>query len=219
MSTACFIPIKETSERVKGKNFKVLNGRKLYEYIITNAIESNVFDEIYIDTNSEEIKNYAEKNGCHAIARISELAENTANGNDLINYHKGLFPNYDYYFQLFATAPFLQKKTIVNCVNQLINSTVHDSIFTAVKHQGFFWLNNNCINYRPCILPRSQDLIPLIEETTGLYGITRTALEKYKCRIGANPIMYFVDKFEAVDINTNEDFVLAEYIGKNYWGY
>lgn len=33
MKTACFIPIKENSERVQGKNFRALNGRKLYEYV------------------------------------------------------------------------------------------------------------------------------------------------------------------------------------------
>lgn len=51
MKTACFIPIKANSERVPGKNFRVLNGRKLYEYIISHAMEACCFDAIYIDTN------------------------------------------------------------------------------------------------------------------------------------------------------------------------
>ena len=38
MGVACFIPIKSNSERVKGKNFRVLNGKKLYEYIIEHSI-------------------------------------------------------------------------------------------------------------------------------------------------------------------------------------
>ena len=36
-------------------------------------------------------------------------------------------------------------------------------------------------------------------------------------RIGANPYIYIVNKFEAVDINTEDDLKLAEYIGKMYW--
>ena len=55
MKTACFIPIKKNSERVPGKNFRVLNGRKLYEYISEHVKQANVFDDVYIDTNSEEI--------------------------------------------------------------------------------------------------------------------------------------------------------------------
>lgn len=217
MSTACFIPIKANSERVVGKNLRILNGKKLYEYIIENAIQSNSFDEIYIDTNSEEVSEYAKSKFCKIIERKDELAKNTANGNDLLNYHLKLFPNYDYYFQLFATAPFLQVNTIKECVNKLINTSVYDSVFTAIAHHGFFWFNENCVNYRPCVLPRSQDMMPVVEETTGLYGISKSALSKYKCRIGAKPYIYYVDKFEAVDINTEDDFKLAEYIGKSYW--
>lgn len=59
---------------------------------------------------------------------------------------------------------------------------------------------------------------PLVEETTGLYGIKKEALAKYRCRIGEHPYVKIVNKFEAVDINTEEDFKLAEYIGINYWG-
>lgn len=78
-------------------------------------------------------------------------------------------------------------------------------------------MNNTSINYRPCILPRSQDLTDVIEETTGLYGISNYALNKYRCRIGACPYVHLVNKFEAVDINTEEDFKIAEYIGQEHW--
>lgn len=219
MSVACFIPIKSNSERVPGKNFRVLNGKKLYEYIIEHSLAANVFDNIFIDTNSDEIKKYAENLGCKVIERREELAKNTANGNDLLNHHFELFPDYDHYFQLFATAPYLQPNSIKACVDALTGSNVYDSCFTAVKHQGFFWLNNTSINYRPCILPRSQDMLPMVEETTGLYGIARQALEKYRCRIGAKPYIHFVSKFEAVDINTEEDLKIAEQVGREYWKY
>lgn len=219
MKTACFIPIKSNSERVKGKNFRKLNDKKLYEYIIAHTIEADIFDDVFIDTNSDEIAEYATKLGCKIIRRKEELAQNTANGNDLLNYHFEIYPNYDYYFQAFATAPYLQPKTISTCVEKLINSTSYDSCFTAIAHNGFFWLNNTSINYRPCILPRSQDMVPMVEETTGMYGISKESLRKYRCRIGAKPYIHYVDKFEAVDINTETDLKMAEYIGKIYWKY
>lgn len=61
-------------------------------------------------------------------------------------------------------------------------------------------------------------MLPVVEETTGMYGITRDSLEKYRCRIGKKPYMYTVSKFEAVDINTEEDFQVAEYIGRVIYG-
>ena len=149
MRTACFIPIKSNSERVPGKNFRVLNGKKLYEYICEHVKEANVFDEVFIDTNSEEIAQYALQQGFHVIERKEELARNTANGNDLLVHHYTLYPEFDYYFQLFATAPYLTPTSIQNCVNALMQSETYDSCFTATENHGFYWLNGTPINYRP----------------------------------------------------------------------
>ena len=104
MKTACFIPIKANSERVPGKNLRILNGKKLYQYVSEHVKEAGVFDDIYIDTNSHEIADYAEEMDFNVIERKAELAQNTANGNDLLMYHFETYPDYDYYFQLFATA-------------------------------------------------------------------------------------------------------------------
>lgn len=219
MKTACFIPIKSNSERVPGKNFRILCGKPLYQYIINHAIEANCFDDIYVDTNSDEVKDFCAKNSVKIIERKEELARNTANGNDLLNYHFALHPEYDYYFQLFATAPFLQPNSIADAVNKLVGSSVYDSTFTALAEHSFYWYGGTPINYRPCILPRSQDMEPVIEETTGLYGMSKESLEKYHCRIGAKPYICQVNKFEAVDINTEDDLKLAEFVGASYWKY
>lgn len=217
MRIACFIPIKANSERVPGKNFRNLCGKPLYYYIITNAIKAQCFDDIYVDTNSDEIKQFCEELGVKTIERKDELTKNTANGNDLLNYHYEKFPSYDYYFQLFATAPFLQPESIAKAVNTLVGSNIYDSTFTAIREHGFYWFNKTPINYRPCILPRSQDMEPVYEETTGLYGMSKDALKHYHCRIGAKPYICEVSKFEAVDINTEEDLKIAEFIGSAYW--
>lgn len=215
MKTACFIPIKENSERVPGKNMRELNGKRLYQYICEHVKEADVFDDIFIDTNSAEIMKYAKNAGFRIVVREPELAKNTANGNDLLFHHFSSYPGYDYYFQLFATAPFMQPETIRKCFEKLILSEEYDSCFTVTENHGFYWLAGNPVNYRPGILPRSQDMIPVIEETTGLYGITADSLKRYRCRIGKNPYMHAVSKFEAVDINTEEDFKIAEYIAKS----
>lgn len=218
MKTACFIPIKANSERVKGKNLRILNGKPLYQYIFEHVHEADVFDDVFVDTNSKEVASYAESIGFKLIERLPELALNSANGNDLIMHHYELYPEYDYYFQLFATAPYMQPETIRLCWEKLISSAEYDSCFSATENHSFYWLGGNPINYRPGILPRSQDMIPVIEETTGLYGIARGALVKYRCRIGRKPYIHIVNKFEAVDINTEEDWKIAECVGKIIFG-
>lgn len=218
MKTACFIPIKANSERVPGKNFRMLNGKKLYTYLCEHVQTADVFDAVYVDTNSEEIAAYARQMGFIPIQRRPELAKSSANGNDLLGYHRQLYPQYDYYFQLFVTAPYLQPGTIRTCVETLLSSEEYDSCFTVTKNHGFYWFHGMPINYRPGILPRSQDLTPVMEETTGLYGIRGTSLERYRCRIGRKPYLHVVDAYEAVDINTEEDLKVAELIGKAIYG-
>lgn len=219
MKTACFIPIKANSERVPGKNLRMLNGKKLYQYICEHVKEADVFDDIFIDTNSQEVAEYAKNMGFRVIERKEELAQNTANGNDLLVYHYEQYPDYDFYFQLFATAPYMQPNTIRECYSILTHSADYDSCFTALENHGFYWFAGTPINYRPGILPRSQDMMAVVEETTGLYGISNESLAKYRCRIGRKPYIHYVSKFEAVDINTEEDLKIAEFIGNQYWKY
>lgn len=217
MKVACFIPIKSNSERVPGKNLRVLNGKKLYQHICEHVREADVFDDIYVDTDSNEISSYAKEMGLKVIKRKPELSLASANGNDLLIYHQDTYPDYDFYFQCFATAPFLQPNTIKSCYERLTSNCKFDSCFTATVNYSFYWYADIPVNYRPDILPRSQDILPVIEETTGLYGISSKSLDKYRCRIGKKPYIHSVNKFEAVDINTESDFTLAEYIGKIYW--
>lgn len=68
------------------------------------------------------------------------------------------------------------------------------------------------ISYRPDLLPRSQDLISIDEETTGLYGIQSESLRRLNCRIGAKPMFVPVSKLEAIDLNTEDDFAFAEWL-------
>lgn len=218
MSSVCFIPIKENSERVPGKNLRVLNGKKLYRHIFEHVKEAAVFDEIFVDTNSDEVARFADGMGFGVIERKPELLKRDANGNDLLTYHYSLYPDFDCYFQLFATAPFLQPKSIRSCYEQFISNAEYDSCFTAVKNYSFYWFRGIPMNYRPEILPRSQDMEPVVEETTGLYGINAKSLKRYHSRIGIKPLIYFVNRFEAVDINTEDDFKVAEFVGKAIFG-
>tara|TARA_Y100000741_G_scaffold358643_1_gene338116 strand:- start:370 stop:1035 length:666 start_codon:yes stop_codon:yes gene_type:complete len=212
MKVACFIPIKAFSERVKEKNFRIIGNKPLYAIIIDKAIKADCFDDIYVDTDSPEIEQYAIDKGVNVIIRKEELAKNSANGNDLLLHHFKLKPDFDFYFQLFATAPLMNVSTIRECVNSLISSQNYDSVFTALKHNGFFWWNNQPVNYQPVILPRSQDLVPVIEETTAIYGINRKSLKNFHSRIGSKPLIITVSKSEAIDLNIEEDFDFANWL-------
>lgn len=217
MKKIAIIPIKQISKRVPGKNFRLFCEHPLYKYIISNTVNSKSFDEIYIDTDSEIIKEYAKKLNLRIIHRPENLTLDSVNGNDLIvKGYEQINSNADFIFQLFATAPLLSSLTIKQCVDKFIsNSEKYDSCFTVTDENGWFWFNSQPVNYRPNILPRSQDAPNLVKESTGLYGITEKSLLKYKSRIGANPLMYEISEIESLDIDTDFEFKFAEHTAKS----
>ena len=209
MKVVAIIPIKEMSKRVKSKNFRSFCGEPLYRFFMKKLIDSP-FDEIYIDTDSSEISEYAKGMGWGVIERVPELAADSANGNDLLAYEANKI-DAEVYFQLFITAPLLRPQTILEAYKIMTSKAEYDSLFTATEIYSWFWYGNKPVNYNPKVLPRSQDATPIIRETTGLYAIRREALLKHKCRIGENPYMLYVDEVEAMDIDTEQDFRIAEF--------
>jgi len=212
MKTVCIVPIKSNSKRIKGKNFRTVGKKPLYRYLLDKLNKTN-FNEIYIDSDSEEIKNYCKKKGYKYIKRLKKLTKDNANGNDLLNYHAKII-DADIYFQLFVTAPLLSSKTINKCIRILKTKSNYDSIFTVKKIYSWFWFKKKPINYSPKILPRSQDAEPIICETTGLYGIKKKSLKRLKARIGKHPFMHEISKKESLDIDDLEDLNYFKHILK-----
>jgi len=205
MKIIAIIPIKSNSERVPEKNFRIINGKPLYRFLLDKMSSCN-FDEVFVDTDSDEIKEYCNKNNLNIIDRLPSLARNDANGNDLLNYHASII-DADVYFQLFVTAPLLKVSTINQCINVMKSNEIYDSILTVEEIYSWFWFDNKPVNYEPAILPRSQDAKPIIKETTGLYGIRKDILNKNKCRIGEHPYFFSVQDDESIDLDCESDFI------------
>ena len=217
MKTACFIPIKHNSKRLPYKNIRDLGGKPLFSYILESVVKADCFDVVFIDTDSSWIKEFTNTMfpKIQIIDRDSDMLKKSVNGNHLLMHHFSKFPHFDYYFQVFCTSPFLSSNTIKQCVNILQHTDNKDSILTVSKESGWFWYKNKPINYDPLVLPRSQDADYIIKESTGLYGITKKSLVERQCRIGYNPIVFKINRIEAIDVDTEEDFKQCEQVLKN----
>ena len=212
---ACFIPIKNNSSRVPNKNLRLLRGIPLYRYDLDTVINSKVFDDVFVDTDSEDVKNYCIEKNINIIDRDPKLLKDSANGNDLLEHWVDIKPNYDVYFQVFVTSPFLTSNTLKDCVNIMKTNSLGDSVFTVIEDYTWYWFNGKPVNYNPKLLPRSQDAKPIIKETTSLYGISKEGFNKTKSRIGESPQIYVVDEIEGTDIDTEFDFTMAKLIAEH----
>jgi len=198
VKTIIQIPVKNHSERVPGKNYRLLGGKELWKWSFEPLMKLQGSLDI-------DVVLYDEPN------RPPWTLEDWANGNHILREFAFMYPNYDLYLQRFVTAPFLSTETVIKAV-EILSQGEHDSIFTATRQGQWVWHNGKAVNYDPNRadgLPRSQDAQVLVE-TTGLYGITRTALLSRGTRLGENPFAILVSKIEALDIDTEEDFSQAE---------
>ena len=207
MKIVALVPIKLNSERVRNKNIRKFdNGRPLCTYILDTLKNVNNIDEIYVYCSDEKIKEYIPEEIIY-LKRSNSLDQSTTKINEVLKAF-AQDVDADYYVLTHATAPFITKETIEKGV-EIIRNGEYDSVFTVTKLQDFLWKDNKPLNYSLDAIPRTQDLEPLYEETSGLYIYSKELILKEGRRIGYNPFMLEVSKIEALDIDTEDDFFIS----------
>ena len=207
MKIVSIMPIKLNNERLPGKNTKLLGDKPLLQYELETLKQTKLLDEIYVFcSNDEVIKFLPEK--IRFLKRPEFLDLPTSNFSQIFETFKNII-DADVYVYAHATAPYITKDTMIECI-QAVVSGKFDSAFCAEKIQDYLWKNGKPLNFDATNLPRSQDLEPIYRETSGIYVFTKEVFEKYHRRIGVNPFIKEVSNKEKIDINTPEDFKLAE---------
>lgn len=117
----------------------------------------------------------------------------------------------DIYVMTHTTAPFITSKSIIKGLNA-VKSGEYDSSFAAKKLQDFLWKDGVPFNYKLDNIPRTQDLPPLFEETSGFYIYRSDVIKNLNRRIGYKPFIVEVGEIESVDIDEAEDFMIADAI-------
>ena len=74
MKVIAMIPARLGSKRVKNKNLRLLGGKPLIAHVIETVKETNIFDEIYINSESDVFKQIADSYGINFYKRPSELS-------------------------------------------------------------------------------------------------------------------------------------------------
>lgn len=207
MKTIAMMPIKLKNERLPGKNTKLLGGKPLMQYELDNIKATGLVNEIYVYCSSENVIPFL-PNGVTFLKRPEYLDLPTSNFSQFFEaFIKE--KDADIYIMAHATAPFISEQTMKECISA-VQSGDYDSAFCAQRIQTFLWKNGEPLNFDPSNLPRTQDLEPIYQETSGVYVFTKEVFQTYHRRIGKNPYIKCVSLKEAVDIDEQEDFDLAE---------
>lgn len=207
MRLVALVPMKLNNERVKGKNTRRFdNGKPLCSYILNTLKSIDNLDDIYVYCSDESIKEYI-PDGIKYLKRSSSLDGSEVKINDVLKAFSQDVDS-DYYLLTHATAPFISKESIEKGIN-VIKEGKYDSVLTVLKVQNFFWKDNKAFNYELNSIPRTQDLEPFYEETSGLYIYSKDLIMNKNRRIGFNPYLLEISKIEALDIDTEDDFFIS----------
>ena len=209
MRVVGFIPSKLNSQRLLRKNVKPLGGRPLVNFVL-DTLSRTQTDENVIYASSEEIEQYIETSlPFRFVQRPAWLDEDGAKVQDFVGGFLSQVPC-DVVVLLHITSPFISVGTVDACI-EAVTSGRHESAFAALEFQRFAWFRGETLNYsldEPT--PRTQDLEPVLVEQSGLYVFTRELFERTGRRIADHPYIHTVDQFEGHDIDTAEEFELAE---------
>jgi CMP-N-acetylneuraminic acid synthetase len=209
MKIVLFIPIKLNNQRLPGKNIMDLNGRPVCDYIFNTVSDINTIDEKYVYCSNEDIIPYI-PNGINFLKLDNYLDGFQVKGLEIIEYFINDI-DADIYVMTHVTQPFTRSSSIKNALNKVINNG-YDSAFSAIKIQDYCWYQDKPLNYNMQDFVRTQDIEPIYVETGAFFIFKKEVFTKYHQRIGKNPYIYLMDSFEAIDIDTAEDFEFAKVV-------
>ena len=214
MILTALLPMKGHSERVPNKNMRKFAGKPLYHCVAEILEMSEFIDSIVINTDSliiaEDAQKYFSKVKIHK--RPSELCGDMVPMNDIIAFDIKHIEN-ENVLQTHSTNPLLSLETLNRAISYFEDIRPEkDSLFSVTKYQTrLYWGNGKALNHDPSVLLRTQDLPPIFEENSNIYVFSKKSfIDSGKLRIGLKPIMFEMNKIEAMDIDEEEDFILAE---------
>ncbi len=207
------VPMRHDSVRVPGKNYRPIAGKALYRHILDTLLTLPEITQVVVDTDSPLILEGLEKDYPQVLRllRPEDLRADTVPMNAILMHDVSLVPA-DLYLQTHTTNPLLKASTVRRAIETFKSSwPEYDSLFGVSRLQTRLWdAQNQPINHNPAELLRTQDLQPVFWDNSCIYLFTAATLLERGNRLGYRPLMFEIDGREAVDIDEELDFEIAE---------
>jgi len=210
------IPARGGSKRIPRKNIKDFHRKPLLAYSIEIALASKLFDKIVVSTDDSEIASVAEAYGADIQIRPVDLSDDYSGTAEVIEYVlDNLKEKFDYVCTIYATAPLLQSKYLINGFEKLKASDAINA-FSATSMpfpiQRTFKLNENgrCEMFTPeYYQSRSQDLEEAYQDAGQFYW-SKVGEKSDKIMFSEDSIPILLPRHLVQDIDTLEDWKRAE---------
>jgi CMP-N-acetylneuraminic acid synthetase len=209
------VPMRNHSQRVPGKNYRLLAGKPLFHHILETLLAVPGIAEVVVDTDSAPVMDGVRQRfpQVQIIDRPEHLRADDVSMNDVLLYDTEQVQA-DFYLQSHSTNPLLRPETVARAIDTfLADYPAHDSLFSVTRLQTRLYdALGRAINHDPAVLIQTQDLPPVYEENSCLYIFTRQNLLREHHRIGKNPLMFEISADEAWDIDEELDFAVTDFL-------
>lgn len=212
MKVVAFVPIKFNSQRLENKNILPLGKYPLCWYIFETLKQVKHIDKIYVYCSDDRIVKYI-PNDITFLERPKNLDENETKGLEIYNSFVNTIPA-DVYILAHATSPFIRSFSVQKGLDCIL-SNKYDSAFSVQQMKTYGWYKNEPLNYELDNIIRTQNLEPLLLETSAFYIFNKSVIQNGR-RIGMLPLMVITDRIESIDIDEVDDYRLAQAIMSSY---
>lgn len=222
MNAAAVITARGGSKRIPRKNIKHFLGKPIIAYSIETALSSNLFEEVMVSTDDEEIAEIARSYGAKVpFFRSNKASSDSATTvdalNEVIKTYRSLGLDFSYVCCMYPTAPFITVDLLNKAYSKLKEDN-YDCVFPVLPFsfpiQRALKINQsqNIEMFNPEHLStRSQDLTPAYHDSGQFYFINVEQFIKKMKLYSDNTGVIIVKEMEAHDIDTLEDWRIAEF--------
>lgn len=220
MKNVAFIPARGGSKSIKKKNIKLFNGRPLIYWSIDAAVKCKYIDEVFVSTDSEEIKqtvlNYGD-NKVKVIERTDESATDIAATEvSMLDFAKNI--EFENIALIQATSPLLKTEDLDKGFEKL-NNSLNDSILSLVRQKRFIWEESQDgvipKNYNPLERPMRQNFNGFLVENGSFYITSKKLLLENKCRISGKIGHVIMEEETYFEIDEPSDWIIVESIASS----
>lgn len=209
------------SKRVPGKNIRDFCGKPIIAYSIEAALESGLFDDVMVSTDSEKIAELGEKYGASVpFMRSKKNSDDYADTTDVlyevIDVYKKQGIQFETFCCIYPTAPFITAEKLCESYKLLQEDNVYNVIpmvaFSFPPQRGMLLRDDGYIE--PVDVKgansRSQDLPTIYHDCGQFYWMRTEEFLKNRNILNNHTQPFFIPETEVQDVDNESDWKLAE---------
>lgn len=220
MANIAIITARGGSKRIPKKNIKNFMGKPMIAYAIEAALKSRIFDEIMVSTDCSEIAEISKRYGANVpFLRSEKTSGDFATTYDaleeVISKYKKNGKEFENICCIYPCVPFLKAESLTNAFNKMEEVNANAILPVCKYPVPIEWamkLKNGYLlpNDREAQTMRSQDIEPKYFDAGMFYFCKIESMSEYKCLIPDKTLGFVIDESQCQDIDTEEDWEMAE---------